>query len=126
MVGLQEILGNIKVEEKVSAKYLASLIGKIMALSIAVGPVVRLMTRSLYAVLNSRTSWFQKLYILPEAKDELEFWWESLPRLQGQNIWQSPSAVRVVYSDASGTGYAGYTVEHGPAIVHGQWSSWEA
>ena len=22
-------------------------------------------------------------------------------------------------------GYAGYTVEHGPAIVHGQWSSWE-
>ena len=64
--------------------------------------------------------------ILPEAKDELEFWWESLPRLHGQNIWQSPSAVRVVYSDASGTGYAGYTVEHGPAVVHGQWSSWEA
>ena len=22
-------------------------------------------------------------------------------------------------------GYAGYTVEHGPTIVHGQWSSWE-
>ena len=31
----------------------------------------------------------------------------------------------MVYSDASGTGYAGYTVEHGSAIVHGQWSSWE-
>ena len=29
-------------------------------------------------------------------------------------------------SDASGMRYAGYTVEHGPAIVHGQWSSWEA
>ena len=125
LVGVQEILRNVKVKEKVSAKYLASLIGKIMALSIAVGPVVRLMTRSLYAVLNSRTSWFQKLDILPEAKDELMFWQESLPRLQGQNIWQSPSAVRVVYSDASGMGYAGYTVEHGPAIVHGQWLSWE-
>ena len=94
LVGLQEILGNIKVEEKVSAKYLATLISKIMALSIAVGPVARLMTRSLYAVLNSRTSWFQKLDILPEAKDELMFWQESLPRLQGQNIWQSLSAVR--------------------------------
>ena len=37
------------VEEKVSAKYLASLIVKIKALSTAVGPVARLMTRSLYA-----------------------------------------------------------------------------
>ena len=109
-----------------SAKYLASLIGKIMALSIAVGPVARLMTRSLYTVLSNKTSWFQKLEISPEAKEELLFWQECLPRLEGQNIWQSPSAVRVVYSDVSGTGYVGYSVEHGPAIVHGEWSAWEA
>ena len=123
---LQEILENWKVEERIPAKTLASLIGKIVALSIAVGPVARLMTRSLYAVLSSRTSWFQKLTISQEAKEELSFWEEYLPRLQGQNIWQSPSAVRVVYSDASGTGYAGYTVEHGSAVAHGQWSQWEA
>ena len=123
---LQEILENWKVEERIPAKTLASLIGKIVALSIAVGPVARLMTRSLYAVLSSRTSWFQKLTISQEAKEELSFWEEYLPRLQGQNIWQSPSAVRVVYSDASGTGYAGYTVEHGSAVAHGQWSRWEA
>ena len=73
LVGQQTILGNVKVEEKVSAKYLASLLGKIMALSIVVGPVARHMTRNLHAVLNSRTSWFQKLDILPEAKDELMF-----------------------------------------------------
>ena len=79
LVGLQEILGNIMVEEKVSAKYLASLIGKIMALSIAVSPVTRFMTRSLYAVLNIRASWFQKLDILPEAKDELMFGRRAFP-----------------------------------------------
>ena len=43
-----------------------------------------------------------------------------------QNIWRSPSAVRVVYSDASGSGFGGYTVDDGPQIVHGQWSGWEA
>ena len=34
--------------------------------------------------------------------------------------------MRVVYSDASGTGFGGYTVEHGPQVAHGQWSEWEA
>ena len=34
--------------------------------------------------------------------------------------------MRVVYSDASGTGFGGYTVEHGPQVAHGQWSDWEA
>ena len=118
---LQSTTGN-----KISARALASLIGKIVALYIAVGPVVRLMTRSLYTVLNSKTSWFQELTISQGAREELSFWEICLPKLQGQNIWQSPSAVRVVYSDASGTGYAGYTVEHGPTVAHGQWSAWEA
>ena len=32
-----------------------------------------------------------------------------------------PSAVRVVYSDASDTGYGGYCVEHGCHITTGKW-----
>ena len=66
---LQEMLENVKVGEEIPAKILASLIGKIMALSIAVGPVARLMIRSLYSVLNSRKSWFQKLNISQEARE---------------------------------------------------------
>jgi len=30
--------------------------------------------------------------------------------------------VRVVFSDASDTGFGGYTVEHGGLIANGQWS----
>ena len=37
----------------ITAKQLASLVGNIMSMSIALGPVARLMTRSLYALLNS-------------------------------------------------------------------------
>ena len=30
--------------------------------------------------------------------------------------------MRVVYSDASDTGYEGYVVEHGPCVAYGQWT----
>ena len=39
----------------------------------------------------------------------------------GQSTCQSPYAVRVVYSDASNSGYESYLVEHGCHIAHGQW-----
>lgn len=44
----------------------------------------------------------------------------------GQNIWHSPSAIRVAYSDASDNGYGGYMVELGCHIAQGQWFSQEA
>ena len=34
--------------------------------------------------------------------------------------------MRVVYSDASDTGYGGYVVEHGPCVAYGQWTEQEA
>ena len=48
---------------------------------------------------------FETLCITPEAGEELQFWHESLTIYRSQNIWTSPSAMRVVYSDASGTGF---------------------
>ena len=52
---------------------------------------------------------------------ELEFWVNCLHSYNSQPIWHSPSAVRVVYSDASDTGYGGYTVEHGVHVAQGSW-----
>ena len=112
--------------QSIPARVLASVIGKIIAMSLALGPVTRLMTRSLYAVLNSRLSWWQQLTLSKEAMEELVFWKNHMHKLNGQNLWPSPSAVRVVYSDASNTGYGGYSVEHGGHIAWGQWSKEEA
>ena len=77
------------------------------------------MTRSLYATLNNRNSWYHRLELTGEA---LEFWHSEISSFNGQHIWPKPSAVRVVYSDASATGYGGYMVEHGSLIANGQWS----
>ena len=49
------------------------------------------------------------------------FWYQEIEKFNGHNIWIGPSAVRVVFTDASDSGYAGYTVQHGPHIAQGMW-----
>ena len=51
---LKSRLLEVKDTKCISARKLASLIGKIIFMSLALGPVTRLMTRNLYAVLNCR------------------------------------------------------------------------
>ena len=121
---VQSLLAHIKdvmSQDNPTARSIASVTGKIISLSLALGPVSRLMTRSLYALLNSRQSWCSKLPLSQEAKSELQFWLGGLEGWNGQEIWHSPAAIRVVYTDASQTGYGGYTVEHGCHIAHGVW-----
>ena len=48
------LLESPKQRQAIPAKLLASLIGKIVSMSLALGPATRLMTRSLYTTLNSR------------------------------------------------------------------------
>ena len=119
-------LCEVKKAQLVTARCLASLIGKIMSMALALGPVTRLMTRSLYAVLNSKAAWCQRLVLTSEALVELNFWIHEITDFNGQHIWPWPSAVRLVYSDASSTGYGGYSVEHGNKIANGQWSESES
>ena len=56
----------------------------------------------------------------------MKFWLDEISKFNGQHIWPKPSAVRVVYSDASATVYGGYTVEHGTMVAPGQWSMEDA
>ena len=94
-----------------------------MSMSIALGPVTRLMTRSPYTLLNNR---YERLQVSSEVMEGLQFWHKCIIDFNGQTIWRSPSVVRVIYSNISNTGFGGYMVEHGPQIAHGQWSAWEA
>ena len=108
------------------ARSFASITGKLISMSIALGPVARLMTRSLYALINTRCSWCHVLLISSEAKAELQFWINQLEEFNYQGIWYSPSTIRLVYSDTSDTGYGGYMIEHGCHIAQGQWLPQEA
>ena len=59
------------------------------------------MTRSLYGLLNTHQAWFDVLRSHPKARAKLEFWLCEIAKFNGQDIRLSPSAVRVVYTDAS-------------------------
>ena len=68
----------------------------------------------------------RRLVLDSNARMELEFWSNNIEHYNGQLLWHSPSAMRIVYSDASNTGFGDYVVQHGPHVAHGQWSEWEA
>ena len=110
----------------ITARNIAKITGSIMSMSIALGSIVRLRTRYMYSMINQRRFWNEKLELTTEAKNELEFWLGNLRALNGRPFRWSPSATRVVYSDASDSGYGGYTVELGPHVSYGQWTEKEA
>ena len=98
---------------------LSRLTGKIIFMSMEIGPVARLMARGLYALLNTRVSWSQALPLSEEARAEFLIWNTKIQRFNGKNIWMGNSTLRVVYSytDASDNGYAGYSassMSHSP------------
>lgn len=126
LVALQRRLDRACQAAQIPARSLASIVGRIISMGLAVSPVSRFKTRSMYATLEARQAWCEVLALSPDAQAELRFWSASLADYNSQPIWHSPSAVRVVYSDASDTGYGGYVVEHGPCVAFDQWTAEEA
>ena len=128
IAALKEKIATVASAKVVQARQLASITGTLLSMSRGIGPMCRLMTRAMYALIESRVSWCDRLKITSEARYELEFWLSGLERFRSQPIWRTAAAVRVVhvYSDASDTGYGGYTVEHRPYVAQGQWSPEQA
>ena len=71
-------------KDTLKAREIASIIGRIISMSLAVGPISRLMTRRLYALLNSRSYWCQTLQVTLEAKEEVKFWLAQIEFINGR------------------------------------------
>ena len=82
------------------------------------------MSRAMYAQISAQKSWFSNFYLEDSVVEELVFQQSNLDHFNGRRIWFKSSAVRVAYSDASGTVYGGYIVEIGPQVAaQGVWSA---
>ena len=102
-------------ESSLVARDIASLIGRIASMGLALGTVARIMTQALYALLETRLAWCDMLPITQEACEEIMFWTESFDQFNAQPIWHSRAAVRCVYCHAvNGTGYTSLA---GPSIL---------
>ena len=64
---------NILHMDLVPVRLLACLIGKIISLGLAVGPISRFMTYSLYALPESTSAWYDRLSMSTEAHASLNF-----------------------------------------------------
>ena len=123
---LQGYLHQVHSGEPVRVHFVASIVGQIISMSLALGSVTRLQTRALYEMVNLGRSWNDFVMWSEEARSELSFWKQALHTYNSQPIWCTPAATRVMYSDASSLGYGGYVVEVGAEFAHGQWSESEA
>ena len=123
---LKNSLSSVLLAYRVSVRAVASIVGQVMSMSLALGPISRLRTRALYGDINACVSWKAFLGLSEEARAELNFWQNNVAVLNGQPIWFKPGATRVVYSDASDSGYGGYSVEVGPNVAQGCWSEHES
>ena len=106
----------------VKARDLASFIGMIISLFPFVGNVTRIMTRSLYQALNSRSSWFSSVTLTDEAMREIMFWKLNARSLNGRPAWPAESKPsKIVYSDASNHACSSF-VENEGKIFQQNWS----
>ena len=77
-------------KSRLQVRALASLTGRIIAMSMGLGSVASLMTRGLYALLNARQSWCEMLPVTDDARLEVHFWLTEISKFNGQNIWVGP------------------------------------
>ncbi|VDI20858.1 Hypothetical predicted protein [Mytilus galloprovincialis] len=115
-----------KGEIKVTARFLASIIGQIISMQGAMGPVVRLRKRSMYDCLLYRASWNAPVLLNSKALDEIVFWKENVAILNGRDLSIVEQYSCIVYSDASGIGFGGYAVSISDTEVMGSWNSVES
>ena len=114
----------------VKARTVAAFVGHVMSMRLAIGPVTRLWTRSLYRRIMRARHYGEFLHLDADACRELGFWRD---RFSGDAcgtsfpIWpRSAKAEVVTYSDASNWAWGGHlSVDCRQVVAHGNWAAGE-
>ena len=118
-----KVLGDVTAHKfVVSARTAARFTGLLASMSLALGPVVRLWTRSLYRDILQAVSWDSPFQLSADAQSEVVFWEKNFCNT-GYPIWSpSPKPEVLTYSDASDCGWGGFAVQVGGQVAVGSWS----
>ena len=74
IVKLQQAIGKVPLHGLVPVRLLASIVGQIIAMSLAIGPIARLRIRYVYDVINHRHGWHARVSLTEGAREEMLFW----------------------------------------------------
>ena len=84
-----------------------------MSCNLVIGNVANLMTKYLHLCIESRSTWDAPVAIQAEATEKLIFWNSNVGEINVGVIGVRKECSQIVYSDASSTGYGGYSVDTG-------------
>lgn len=91
-------------------------------MSVVIGSESQIMTRSLSVDVLMVRHWDQYISLTEKSVQQLEFWKSYLHLVNSRNVFESYKCSKIMYSDASHTGFAGYEVSTIKGISHGIWS----
>ena len=112
--------------EFTNAKTVARIAGRLISMSDGIGPLTRLFTRQMYRFIDERKGWYENRPVDNSLLSEFLFWNKNLRTLNGFHIKTNQATSKVVYSDASETGYGGYVVQKlGNVISRGDFKTSE-
>ena len=110
--------------QKTTARKISSLVGAIVSMGIAIGPVARMWTR-MCALVNKAPSWDFPI-TSDNTSAEIEFWSLCFEKCNGNHIWPISPIVNVMsYSDSSGLAWGGYMVQIVDHIAEGSFTEVE-
>lgn len=98
-----------------SYRELARIAGSIISVSLAVGPISRLLTRQMYLAIESRSAWDHTFRFPPALLEELKFWFNYIESFSVYSIRPPRDSSTVVFSDASDVAFGGTSEGYPPS-----------
>ena len=120
--GLTDIEADLKSKGKVFVKKVASFVGQIISISIVIGHVSLIMTKSLSVDICKASTCFSMIILSDESKEQLKIWQQNIRYLNCKRMFGANRCSKIIYRDASSSGYAGFQVSTINKVVHGMWS----
>ena len=108
--------------KSVKARRVAQVVGHVLSMRLAIGPVTRLWTRALYRAIEKAPHYGAHTHLDADACRELDFWRNQFSQAVSFPIWPVSSRVEILsYSDASNVAWAGVMRVDAKLKAHGNW-----
>ena len=125
LASISGVQKSIRRKNCIHVKRIACIVGQIVSMAFIIGNVAYIMTKSLSIDIQKTCSWNSYIILSENSLDQLQFWNINISKVNNKKFIDDYSCHTVVYSDASGTGYAGYSVKTPFSVAHGMWNSEE-
>ncbi|MCG7876850.1 MAG: DNA N-6-adenine-methyltransferase [Candidatus Thiodiazotropha endolucinida] len=112
----------VRVSRRVHVKKVARMVGQITSMSVVLGNMSQIMTRYLSMNILSAFTWNSYIKLSVDSLEQIRFWKNNIFEINIRHLQSQSFCSKIVYSDASHSGYGGYEVQTVNGVSHGQWS----